>query len=100
MASWRAKWCAPQHASIARELRESAGTYARDLHKDPAKKVQAKAADESPGAATEVEHTHVAALPRIAVPADRTDGAVDEVQRGSARGIRGHRGGLRALPNR
>ena len=49
-----------------------------------------EAADERSGTATEVEHTHAAAIRSIAVPADRTDGAIDEVQRGSGRRIHGH----------
>ncbi|RAY12121.1 MFS transporter [Actinomadura craniellae] len=41
-----------QHAALAHELRESAGTFARDLHERPGAEAAARAADESLAAAT------------------------------------------------
>ncbi|REE99219.1 MFS transporter [Thermomonospora umbrina] len=38
---------AERRAEVVHELRESAGTYARDLHEDPAARVEAAAADET-----------------------------------------------------
>ncbi|MBW8483642.1 MFS transporter [Actinomadura sp. PM05-2] len=38
---------AAERAAVSHDLRHSAGTYARDLHRDPARAAEARAADES-----------------------------------------------------